>query len=132
MPAFPSVDWFEAVRGLVNQDESFRRLGTVDARVGVKVGDEAYELTFEAFDQGLGEGDEFELIDQRRGQGGDISRGVEERRDGDSVRWVADRRDIDRESRSRRFERRVISDHEPTTRGDGIWTAGIGTPTRPT
>ena len=50
MPAFPSLEWFEAVRGLVNQDEAFRRLGTVDARVGVKVGDKTYELTFEAFE----------------------------------------------------------------------------------
>jgi hypothetical protein len=50
MPAFPSLEWFEAVRDLVNQDEAFRRLGTVDARVGVKVGDKTYELTFEAFE----------------------------------------------------------------------------------
>ena len=50
MPAFPSLEWFEAVRGLVNQDEAFRRLGTVDARVGVKVGDKTHELTFEAFE----------------------------------------------------------------------------------
>jgi hypothetical protein len=50
MPAFPSLEWFEAVRDLVNQDETFRRLGTVDARVGVKVGDKTYELTFEAFE----------------------------------------------------------------------------------
>jgi hypothetical protein len=50
MPAFPSLEWFEAVKDLVNQDEAFRRLGTVDARVGVKVGDKTYELTFEAFE----------------------------------------------------------------------------------
>jgi len=50
MPTFPSVEWFEAVRQLVNNDEGFRRLGTVDARVGVKVGDKLYELTFEAFE----------------------------------------------------------------------------------
>ena len=50
MPKFPSVEWFEAVKNLVNQDEEFRRLGTVDALVGVKVGDKIYQLTFEAFE----------------------------------------------------------------------------------
>lgn len=50
MPTFPSVEWFDAIRQLVNNDDSFRRLGTVDARVGVKVGDKLYELTFEAFE----------------------------------------------------------------------------------
>jgi hypothetical protein len=50
MPAFPSLEWFEAVKDLVNQDEAFRRLGTVDARVGVKVGEKIYEVTFEAFE----------------------------------------------------------------------------------
>ena len=49
MPTFPSKEWFDAVRDMVNNDEAFRRLGTVDARVGVKVGDALYELTFEAF-----------------------------------------------------------------------------------
>ena len=50
MPTFPSVEWFEAIRQLVNNDEAFRRLGTIDARVGAKVGDKLYELTFEAFE----------------------------------------------------------------------------------
>lgn len=50
MPKFPSVEWFDTMRDIVNNDEAFRRLGTVDARVGVKVGDELYELTFEAFE----------------------------------------------------------------------------------
>ena len=50
MPKFPSVEWFEAVKDLVNQDEEFRRLGTIDALVGVKVGDKIYQLTFEAFE----------------------------------------------------------------------------------
>jgi len=50
MPKFPSVQWFEAIRELVNNDEAFRRLGTVDSRVGVKVGDQLFELTFEAFE----------------------------------------------------------------------------------
>ena len=50
MPMFPSIEWFETVRQMVNKDEAFRRLGTVDARVGVKVGDKLYELPFEAFE----------------------------------------------------------------------------------
>jgi ribonucleotide reductase alpha subunit len=35
---------------MVNADEGFRRLGTVDARVGMKIGDDLYEVTFEAFE----------------------------------------------------------------------------------
>lgn len=50
MPKFPSIEWFDAVRQIVNGDESFRRLGTIDARVGIKVGDQLYELAFEAFE----------------------------------------------------------------------------------
>ncbi|MDZ4278141.1 MAG: hypothetical protein U1B78_03270 [Dehalococcoidia bacterium] len=50
MPTFPSVEWFDSVRTLVNGDEAYRRLGTVDTRVGVKVGDQLFELTFEAFE----------------------------------------------------------------------------------
>lgn len=50
MPSFPSVEWFEAVKNLVNEDESYRRLGTFDATVGVKSGDASYQLTFEAFE----------------------------------------------------------------------------------
>jgi hypothetical protein len=50
MPTFPSIEWFNAVREIVNKDDAFCRLGTVDSRVGVKVGDQIYELTFEAFE----------------------------------------------------------------------------------
>jgi hypothetical protein len=61
MPTFPSVEWFNTVREMVNNDEAFRRLGTVDARVGIKVGDQLFELTFEAFEcvgvQEIGEND---------------------------------------------------------------------------
>ena len=61
MPVFPSVEWFETIRLIINQDEAFRRLGTVDSKVGVKVADKVYELTFEAFEctgvREIGEGD---------------------------------------------------------------------------
>ena len=50
MPIFPSVEWFEAIRDLVNNDDDYRRLGTFDARVGIKVGDLLLELEFEAFE----------------------------------------------------------------------------------
>jgi len=50
MTKFPSVQWFEAVRDVVNGDERLRKLGTCDAVMGVKVGDQAFEITFEAFD----------------------------------------------------------------------------------
>ena len=50
MPKFPSVQWFEAVRGVVSGDERLRKLGTCDAVMGVKVLDQAFEITFEAFD----------------------------------------------------------------------------------
>ena len=50
MTKFPSVEWFESVRQLVNNDETFRKLGTCDARVGIKVGDKLFQLDFEAFE----------------------------------------------------------------------------------
>ena len=50
MPKFPSVEWFDTVRDIVNKDEAFRRLGTIDAAVGIKVGDQLFQVTFEAFE----------------------------------------------------------------------------------
>ena len=50
MPTFPSVEWIEAVRDLVNNDEEFKRLGTIDTCVGVKSGDQVFQMTFEAFE----------------------------------------------------------------------------------
>lgn len=50
MPTFPSVEWFSAIKDLVNADPAFRQLGTVDSIVGVKVGNKIYEITFEAFE----------------------------------------------------------------------------------
>ncbi|HXK33513.1 MAG TPA: hypothetical protein VNM91_05815 [Dehalococcoidia bacterium] len=50
MPTFPSVEWFNAIKDLVNNSPEFRQLGTIDAVVGVKVGNKIYELTFEAFE----------------------------------------------------------------------------------
>ena len=50
MPIFPSAEWFEAVRNAANADPAFRGLGTAEAQVGVKVGDDVYVLDFDAFE----------------------------------------------------------------------------------
>jgi hypothetical protein len=50
MPVFPSVEWFEAIKDIVNADPAFRQLGTTDTVFGVKVGERVYEITFEAFE----------------------------------------------------------------------------------
>lgn len=50
MPTFPSVEWFNTIKDMVNNDPAFRQLGTVDSVIGVKVGNKIYELTFEAFE----------------------------------------------------------------------------------
>ena len=49
---FPSVDWFNAIKEIVNTDEGYKRLGTCDAEVGVKIPDlqKYYKITFEAFE----------------------------------------------------------------------------------
>jgi hypothetical protein len=47
MPTFPSVEWFQAVADLVNEDAEYRHLGMVDATVGIEVGDRVFALTFE-------------------------------------------------------------------------------------
>ena len=50
MPTFPSVEWFNAIKDIVNADANFRQLGTIDTVTGVKVGSKVYEITFEAFE----------------------------------------------------------------------------------
>jgi len=49
---FPSVEWFDALRGIINNDEAYRRHGTCDCVVGIKIPDlqRYYVLTFEAFE----------------------------------------------------------------------------------
>ena len=61
---FPSVEWFQALQELVNNDEEFRRLGNIDAVMGVKVGERVFVITFEGFQcTGVREGTEYDLID---------------------------------------------------------------------
>lgn len=50
MPDFPSVEWFKAAADLLNKSDSFKRLGTCDAEMGVQVGNKYYEIDFEAFE----------------------------------------------------------------------------------
>ena len=60
---FPSVAWFEELRRLVNNDPGYRQIGTVDASMGVKVGDEVFVVTFEAFEcSSVRSGNEYDLI----------------------------------------------------------------------
>lgn len=64
MPTFPSVEWFNAIKDIVNQDAAFRHNGTIDTVIGVKVGDKIYEITFEAFEcAGVREATENDLRD---------------------------------------------------------------------
>ena len=47
---FPSIEWFRALRDIINSDEAYRRIGTCDAVVGVKgpASEKYFLLTFEA------------------------------------------------------------------------------------
>lgn len=49
---FPSVEWFQQIQKLVNADPEFKKLGTADAAVGIKISDreEMYLVVFEAFE----------------------------------------------------------------------------------
>ena len=61
---FPSVEWFRALQELVNEDEEFRRLGSIDAVMGIKAGEQVFVITFEAFEcTEVKEGTEYDLID---------------------------------------------------------------------
>jgi len=49
---FPSVEWFNALREIINADEAYKRHGTCDASVGIKVPEAGkyFVITFEAFE----------------------------------------------------------------------------------
>jgi len=47
---FPSVEWFQGLQQMVNGDPEFRRLGSIDAAMGVKVGSRVFVVMFEAFE----------------------------------------------------------------------------------
>jgi len=51
---FPSVEWFNALKEIINDDADYRRFGTCDASVGIKVQEVSkyFVITFEAFEIG--------------------------------------------------------------------------------
>ncbi|MCH8200391.1 MAG: hypothetical protein IIB85_00555 [Chloroflexi bacterium] len=51
---FPSVEWFEALKEIINADDGYKRFGTCDASVGIKVPEAGkyFVITFEAFEVG--------------------------------------------------------------------------------
>ena len=52
MAVFPSVEWFEQVRGIFNGDDSYQEAGggLCDAVMGVKAGDHVYMVVFEGME----------------------------------------------------------------------------------
>ena len=50
MPAFPSVDWFEALRDRVLDDPAWRAFGMMDCAMGVNVGERTIKVVFDGFD----------------------------------------------------------------------------------
>ena len=52
MPRFPSLEWFEAVRQVFNNEDEYQTAGggSCDAIVGLKIADEIYVLVFEGFE----------------------------------------------------------------------------------
>ena len=50
MPAFPSLEWLQALRDIVNSDPDFRKFGTIDCEMGMEVGDRHWKVVFEAFE----------------------------------------------------------------------------------
>src|SRR3970282_354620 len=49
---FPSLEWLQALREIINPDDGYKRIGTCDAVVGLKVPDRQkfFLLPFEAFE----------------------------------------------------------------------------------
>ena len=61
---FPSVEWFQGLQQMVNGDPEFRRLGSIDAAMGVKVGSKVFVVMFEGFEcTDVREGSEADLDD---------------------------------------------------------------------
>ena len=50
MPAFPSVDWFEALRDRVLDDPAWRAFGMMDCAMGVNVGERTIKVVFDGFE----------------------------------------------------------------------------------
>ena len=50
MPAFPSTDWFEALRDIVLDDPEWRAFGMMDCAMGVNVGDSTIKIVFDGYE----------------------------------------------------------------------------------
>ena len=44
---FPSVEWFEALAAIANDDAGLKKFGTLDATIAFKVGEHLYSVTFD-------------------------------------------------------------------------------------
>jgi hypothetical protein len=49
---FPSVEWFQALADLANEDERYRKYGRLNAVVAFKVGERNFNVTFNVLDVG--------------------------------------------------------------------------------
>ena len=47
---FPSVEWFQALTEIANEDDDLKKFGTLDATVAFKVGEQHYSVTFDVLD----------------------------------------------------------------------------------
>jgi len=50
MPAFPSTDWFEALRNVVLEDPEWRAFGMMDCAMGVNVGESTIKIVFDGYE----------------------------------------------------------------------------------
>lgn len=48
---FPSLEWFQALNNAVREEDVFRKrnAGRADTKMGIRVGDDIYVVTFEAY-----------------------------------------------------------------------------------
>ncbi len=58
-----NLDWLSAAREALNEDFSYRKLGSTDVKLGLSIGDQARLVTFEAFE--IASIDEVSAIDLR-------------------------------------------------------------------
>lgn len=49
---FPSVEWFQELADITNGDEVFRKFGRLDAIIAFKIGDRAFNVTFDVLTAG--------------------------------------------------------------------------------
>ena len=61
---FPSVEWFQELADITNGDEVFRKFGRLDAIIAFKIGDRAFNVTFDVLTaRDIREVDEEEMRD---------------------------------------------------------------------